>query len=39
MHISLNNIDVFCQRIFVYTPGQKFKTTIKKVEKDIVYNF
>ena len=25
--------------IYAYTPEQKYKTTIKNEEKDIVYNF
>ena len=24
---------------YYYTPGQKYKTTLKNEEKDIVYNF
>ena len=23
----------------IYTPGQKYKTTLKNEEKDIIYNF
>ena len=25
--------------IYIYTPGQKYKTILKNEEKDIVYNF
>ena len=25
--------------IYIYTPWQKYKTTLKNEEKDIVYNF
>ena len=30
------NLDIY---IHLYTPGQKYKVTLKNEEKDIVYNF
>ena len=28
-----------CIYVYLHTPGQKYKTTLKNEEKDIVYNF
>ena len=40
-HYHINELHLFWDvlYIYIYTPGQKYKTTLKNEEKDIVYNF
>ena len=36
---SFSILEISLFPIYIYTPGQKYKTTLKNEEKDIVYNF
>ena len=38
-HVSGDEVTMEYIYIYIYIPGQKYKTSLKDVEKDIVYNF